>query len=160
MGTKYAKFAMYTALFLLGFRLWCEDGHASLTTKERTTIGVVGKTYPTVSLEIPFGYRSIRIERDFMEQLDELGKALTDPIMKGVVVQISGHTATEGDDTYELKLSELRAKAIKRFLIENFDLDPDSLIAVGYGSRYLRDPGDPRSDENRRVEIINLTIGN
>jgi len=34
-------------------------------------------------------------------------------------------------------------------------VNPENLVAVGYGFERLKDPTDPLSGKNRRVEIVN-----
>lgn len=49
-----------------------------------------------------------------------------------VKVHIEGHADSRGDDKYNLELSKLRARAIRKWFIDN-NVDPDRLTAEGYG---------------------------
>lgn len=49
-----------------------------------------------------------------------------------VSVEISGHTDSKGDDKYNQKLSEARAKSVVEYLISQ-GIDKSRLVAVGYG---------------------------
>jgi outer membrane protein OmpA-like peptidoglycan-associated protein len=67
---------------------------------------------------------------------------------------IEGHTSSEGEDDYNLRLSERRAEAVVGDLVRR-GLDRDRLRGVGIGERR---PIAPNTDEsgrsiNRRVEI-------
>jgi outer membrane protein OmpA-like peptidoglycan-associated protein len=68
---------------------------------------------------------------------------------------LGGHTDAAGSDTYNQELSEKRAEAVKRFLSEKFKLPAESLVAVGFGKSKLKNPANPLSEENRRVQVVN-----
>lgn len=73
-----------------------------------------------------------------------------------VQVSIQGHAWDEGGDAEELRLSQERADAVLRYLIEQEGLSPRNVSAVGFGSAMPlstgREPAD--ADRNRRVEVI------
>ena len=85
-----------------------------------------------------------------------LGRALTNPEVRGNVFLVGGHTDAKGDNDYNQKLSERRAASVKRFLKQKFDISDDTLVAVGYGEEQLKNTSDPEASENRRVQIVNL----
>jgi len=70
-------------------------------------------------------------------------------------VEIEGHTDNIGSDEYNLNLSELRAKAVKDYLVDN-NINPKRIIYRGYGSRHPIAPNDTSegSAMNRRVSIF------
>jgi len=41
--------------------------------------------------------------------------------------------------------------------VQNFHIDAQSLIAVGYGEEQLKEPADPTAAVNRRVQVANLS---
>jgi outer membrane protein OmpA-like peptidoglycan-associated protein len=90
-------------------------------------------------------------------QLHELGAALSDPMLKGARISIGGHTDGVGGDAFNLKLSKHRAATIKWYLVNNFNLLPANLHAVGYGKQRPKNKEDVFAPENRRVEIVNDT---
>jgi outer membrane protein OmpA-like peptidoglycan-associated protein len=112
---------------------------------------------PTVDMEVYFSYDSSAIEPEAFRSLIALGQALSDPRLKGGTFLIAGHTDGTGSPGYNQGLSERRAYAIKGFLVQNFHLDPQSLLAVGYGEEQLKDYADPTSGVNRRVQVANLS---
>ncbi|MCG6960293.1 OmpA family protein [bacterium BMS3Abin03] len=65
-----------------------------------------------------------------------------------IVVEISGHTDDVGSKASNLKLSQRRADAVRFWLIQN-GIDPDRLIAKGYGEDFPIVPNN--SAENRRM---------
>ena len=70
---------------------------------------------------------------------------------------INGHT--DGNSEYNQGLSQRRAEAVKRYLIEHFKLAPDTLVAVGLGKEGSQVSGPavrrrepPRADRKQRSE--------
>jgi OmpA family len=68
-----------------------------------------------------------------------------------------GEPRFKGSETYNQGLSERRADAVKRFLLEQYGIDAGNLVTVGYGKTHLKNPAEPLSGENRRVQVINAT---
>ena len=112
---------------------------------------------PRADLEIYFDFDRADITSQSMELLATLGKALADPQLAGSKFIIGGHTDGQGRADYNLALSQRRAEAVRKFVIEHFRIDPNNLIARGYGKQRLKNPRNPLADENRRVQIINWT---
>jgi len=67
--------------------------------------------------------------------------------------QIIGHTDASGSVAYNLSLSQARADEVVRYMVRECGIDGNVLQAVGMGEGRLKDPSQPRADENRRVEI-------
>jgi outer membrane protein OmpA-like peptidoglycan-associated protein len=119
------------------------------------------QTKPTVDLrDIYFEFDSATISPDALPQLRELGAALVDPRLAGASFTIGGHTDATGSDGYNVRLSERRAEAVRRFLADNYTIPSANLHAVGYGKRMLKNKADVYAAENRRVEIVNETPRN
>jgi outer membrane protein OmpA-like peptidoglycan-associated protein len=70
-----------------------------------------------------------------------------------VKLLIEGHTDATGSDSYNLRLSRLRAMAVAEYLVTRQDIDPERLRVAGKGRNepLTDDPYDPR---NRRVQFI------
>ncbi len=73
---------------------------------------------------------------------------------KNIIVEISGHTDNVGSYTYNLKLSQQRANAVRKYLILK-NCKPAQIIAKGYGeSKPVADnSSDKGKAKNRRVEF-------
>jgi outer membrane protein OmpA-like peptidoglycan-associated protein len=127
----------------------------SLTLTERTEIAEIAKTKPSIDLEINFDYNSDVVRPDARQPLQTLGRALSNEQMKGTVFFINGHTDAVGGFDFNQDLSERRAEAVKRILIQEFRLPADTLVAVGYGKTQLKNTTNPFAAENRRVQIVN-----
>jgi len=127
-----------------------------LTLNERQKAVEIAANRPAIDLEIYFDYDSAAITPRAEDELMTLGRALTNPDLRGSVFLIAGHTDAKGADDYNQGLSERRAAAVKRFLMDKFDLSSESLVAAGYGESKLKDKADPTASENRRVQIANF----
>ncbi len=88
-----------------------------------------------------------------MIELTKLGQALAKPQFSQVTWLIEGHTDAMGSDEYNQRLSEQRAQAAERYLIECCGIDPRRLVAIGKGERELYDPEHPTASVNRRVRL-------
>ncbi len=107
----------------------------------------------TLNLSVWFATGSARITWRAKRTLDNLGYALTSPRLADAVYRIAGHTDARGDRHANRILSIKRARAVKRYLVQKFDIDPRRLIAVGFGEDRLKDSYRPSSSVNRRVEV-------
>ena len=68
--------------------------------------------------------------------------------------EIGGHTDSDGDDNFNLTLSQNRAEAVKKILVE-LGIQEQRLIAKGYGEKkplYENSTPDQKAN-NRRVEF-------
>jgi outer membrane protein OmpA-like peptidoglycan-associated protein len=73
------------------------------------------------------------------------------------LIEISGHTDSEGSDTYNQKLSEGRAAAVVKYLASQ-GIKPERMQAVGYGESRPVDTNQTEAGraQNRRVEFTLL----
>lgn len=128
----------------------------SLSAGDREQMAAIAAKRPAVDLEVNFDYNSAAITPKSEPQLDNLGKALTSSDLQGAIVMLAGHTDAKGSDPFNQGLSERRAEAVKKYLIERYKIPADHLISAGYGKTKLKDPNDPLGPENRRVQIVNM----
>jgi outer membrane protein OmpA-like peptidoglycan-associated protein len=128
----------------------------SLSSGEREEIATIAKEKPNIDLEINFDYNSADISTKSMPSVQALGKALTNPDLKGSTFVVAGYTDAAGGEAYNQDLSERRADAIKRYLTDKFGIAGSDLVTVGYGKTKLKDPGNPMAEANRRVQVVNL----
>jgi outer membrane protein OmpA-like peptidoglycan-associated protein len=127
----------------------------SLTTDEREQIAEIAKDRPSVDIEINFDYRSAKIGPAAVPSVTALGKALTNPELKGSTFILAGHTDAKGSLPANQDLSEKRADSIKSYLIDHFKIPASTLVTVGYGKTKLKSEIDPLAAENRRVQVVN-----
>jgi outer membrane protein OmpA-like peptidoglycan-associated protein len=128
----------------------------SLSAAEREEIATVVKDKPKIDLEINFDYNSANISSRSLPSVQALGRALSNPELKGSTFVVAGHTDAAGSDGYNQDLSERRADSIKRYLVDKFGIAGADLVTVGYGKTKLKDAANPFSEVNRRVQVVNL----
>ena len=127
----------------------------SLSPREQETTAKIAANKPSVDLEVQFEYNSDVVTADGRQFLQTLGRVLTNEQIKGMVYFINGHTDAKGGADYNQGLSQRRAEAVKRVLVEEFRVPADTLIAIGYGKTRLKNTADPLAGENRRVQVVN-----
>jgi outer membrane protein OmpA-like peptidoglycan-associated protein len=128
----------------------------SLSTEERQEVTVVTKDKPSIDLEIYFDLGSAEVREKAMPTVIALGRALTSSALKGSRFVVAGHTDARGGVSYNQKLSQRRAEAVKRALVEKVGIPARDLVTVGYGKDSLKNTKNPFAPENRRVQVINL----
>src|SRR5258706_9432715 len=128
----------------------------SLSVAEREEIATIAKDKPNIDLEITFDYNSADISAKSLPSVQALGKALTNPDLKGSTFIVAGHTDAAGGEAYNQDLSERRADSIKRYLTSKFSIAAADLVTVGYGKSKLKDPANPLAEVNRRVQVVNM----
>ena len=128
----------------------------SLTISEREEIATLVKDKPKIDLEINFDYNSAQISAKSLESVEALGRALSNAELKGSTFVVAGHTDAAGGEGYNQDLSERRADAIKRYLVEKYGINGTDLVTVGYGKSKLKDPAQPMAEANRRVQVVNM----
>jgi outer membrane protein OmpA-like peptidoglycan-associated protein len=111
---------------------------------------------PSIDLPIPFAVNSHALTSVAQRQLDELGRALSGPLLAKFDFLIAGHTDSTGSEAYNQLLSERRARTVLEYLIGNFPIARERVASTGWGETRPKPDTDPESGANRRVEIINL----
>ena len=73
-------------------------------------------------------------------------------------ILIEGHTDSSGRTSLNQVLSERRADSVRRFLIDNYNIDPGRLDSIGYGQDRPTDTNDTAQgrQNNRRVELVRI----
>jgi outer membrane protein OmpA-like peptidoglycan-associated protein len=71
-------------------------------------------------------------------------------------IEVDGHTDSTGSEKYNQALSEKRAEAVKKYLLDNGASDGDKIKTVGFGeTKPIADNKTAKGRfENRRVEIL------
>jgi outer membrane protein OmpA-like peptidoglycan-associated protein len=128
----------------------------SLSSNEREEIATIAADKPNIDLEITFDYNSADISTTSLHSVEALGKALSDPNLKGSTFVVAGHTDAAGGESYNQDLSERRADSIKRYLVDKFKITGTDLVTVGYGKSKPKDPNAPMDPANRRVQVVNM----
>lgn len=76
-------------------------------------------------------------------------------------VQVEGHTDSRGNDDFNMELSQKRAAAVVKYLVESGGIEAERLVAKGFGeTKPIADNGTSAGRaENRRVEFNILEQG-
>ena len=101
---------------------------------------------------VNFDFDRAEIRGDAAVILDEAVQILNRNPDRQVVIE--GHTDWTGPEEYNQQLSESRAEAVKKYMIEQ-DVEEARLSVVGYGESQPVAPNDTRDgrNRNRRVEL-------
>ncbi len=86
-----------------------------------------------IRLKVEFPNDQSIILRKYHAELKRVGTLLQNH--PDIEVQVQGHTDNNGSDEYNQNLSEARAHAIQKYLIEKFDLKPARVSAIGFGEK-------------------------
>ncbi len=73
-----------------------------------------------------------------------------------VRIEIQGHTDSQGSFSFNMRLSQARAEAVKEYFVSVHQIPEDRLIARGYGpTKPIADNTTPFGrEQNRRVELV------
>ena len=121
-----------------------------------TSPGGAGGSERKVTLDIRFASDSDRLTTAAHAQLEQLGAALNSPDLAHNRFLIAGHTSATGPAAHNLQLSQSRARAVRAYLLERFQIAPDRIEATGYGSSRPLPDFSPNALQQRRVEISTL----
>lgn len=107
----------------------------------------------TVTLRgIQFETASARLTSSARLALDEVARTLKN--QRNLQIEITGHTDDQGNDSFNLLLSQQRAESVRQHLIGR-GVDADRMTAVGLGETQPVAANDSEEgrDRNRRVEF-------
>ncbi|GLS24372.1 OmpA family protein [Marinibactrum halimedae] len=105
-----------------------------------------------------FEANSIKLADKSQEALVTISEYLkANPKKRFLVV---GHTDTDGAYEYNCKLSEGRAKSVKRTLVESFNIASNRLKSVGisFASPMTSNASEKGRQLNRRVELVEVSL--
>jgi|GEM_PF-409922 len=160
------------ALYRGEYALYAKPDHEKYFPQEAdVTVEAGGQTEKNFALlrekevivfhNIQFETGEARLLAEFYDVLDQIGQILVDnPSIK---VELGGHTDPRPIKTPEfpdnMALSQGRVDAVRKYLIEKFDLTDERLIAKGYGETkpIASNETEEGMAKNRRVEFKVLT---
>lgn len=113
-----------------------------------------------VNLTVEFPSDSDVLTPEARHQLDALGEALRSPQLKRSCFWIEGHTDAQNTESYNLALSDRRARRVVRYLVRRHHIAEERLIAEGKGESEPLASNDTHEGrrQNRRVQVSNLGV--
>ena len=124
--------------------------------RERDAVMVKDYVQPVfvVASENLFDKGSSTLRPEAIQELDRAAAFIRR--FRPTKVRIEGHTDAEGEEDYNLTLSESRAISVKDYLVSQGGLDENLFITVGYGeSKPIATNDTPEGQrKNRRFEIV------
>jgi OOP family OmpA-OmpF porin len=123
------------------------------TSQVIVPVKVKTQEYCTI-LDIQF-----EIKQDVIEREEEENLAVIGTFMKkypDTTAVIEGHSDNVGTSDYNLKLSQRRAQSVVNYLVDELNIAPDRLTAVGYGeTRPIADNSTREGKQaNRRIAAV------
>lgn len=115
---------------------------------------------PRVDLDtITFETGSFVVTEDQYPKLERIARGMAKAIQRnpGEMFLIEGHTDAMGSAEDNVSLSDRRAEAIQRVLVEYYQIPMENLTTQGYGEQYLKVPTQGAERANRRVAIRRIT---
>jgi len=105
---------------------------------------------------INFTENSSHIDSTYNDYLDSVSKLIQK--YPNARVYIEGRSFREGTDSEALQLSQDRADAVLRYLVEKGKVSPENLYARGHGQEEIQASDEEIAEsKNRRVDIVILT---
>jgi len=132
---------------------------SALVETRRTALGLVMNLGEDA---IQFDFDKADLRPQHRELLSRIAGVLL--TAKGYSIYVYGHTDDVGAETYNLNLSERRARSVRDYLV-NAGVSPDIISTRGYGKSSPRVAGttDEARAKNRRVEVgiidVSLDVG-
>ena len=110
---------------------------------------------PVVLHGVNFKYDSAELTPESGQLLDRVADQLR--VTPELAVEVGGHASSEGDDNYNLDLSQRRAESVRTYLIEH-GVEAESMSAAGYGEQrpIVANTTEQGRTVNRRVELVRL----
>jgi outer membrane protein OmpA-like peptidoglycan-associated protein len=106
-------------------------------------------------LYIPFAYDKAVINPEYFKELDIIAKVLSRNETSTAVIEGHADRKTKSNKSYNQKLSERRANAVRDYLVDVQGIEASRLVAKGFGFSRPKAPNDPKAGNplNRRVEV-------
>ena len=128
------------------------DSSANISVVVPAPVVEAAKLCSPTTINVKFDTDKSNIKPKYHVELKKLADFLKEfPNATGV---IEGHTDSDGDKAYNMKLSQRRADSVRNYIIKNFGIAPERFSAKGFG------PTKPIADnktaegkqKNRRID--------
>ena len=104
------------------------------------------------TLDVEFDFDKSTIKKGYDKDINDLAKVMKDYPDLNVVIE--GHTDNVGTAAYNKKLSQRRADAVKKYMVEQDGINANRITAEGFGfdRPIASNDTDEGRQKNRRVE--------
>ena len=104
------------------------------------------------TLNVEFDFDKSTIKKGYDKDINDLAKVMKDYPDLNVVIE--GHTDNVGTAAYNKKLSQRRANAVKKYMVEQDGINANRITAEGFGfdRPIASNDTDEGRQKNRRVE--------
>ncbi len=132
-----------------------DQSHGTLLATVLLRPAVIGSSFKIRNIH--YDYNKSYIRPDAAIELDKVVRMLKDnPALK---IELGSHTDARGKDEYNMRLSQKRAEAAVKYIVQN-GIDASRITAKGYGETKITNRcvngvncSDKEHEENRRTEI-------
>lgn len=110
---------------------------------------------PKVRAKVLFDFDSANVRADSYSLLDEVGLALNASQLENQDIVITGHADSDGEDSYNLRLSFERAHAVRGYLVKACEVRAERFTVRGFGESLplVEEIDAEAKQQNRRVEF-------
>ena len=107
-----------------------------------------------IELNLEFDFDSDALRPEHYSEIERVAEFMNE--YPGTTAQLEGHTDSRGTEAYNQALSERRAYSVRDYLIDESDIDPRRITAVGYGESdpVATNDTDEGRQRNRRVNAV------
>jgi OOP family OmpA-OmpF porin len=106
----------------------------------------------SITLLVEFDFDKAEVKSTYNEDIEKVANFLN--AYPDANAELEGHTDSTGPEEYNLNLSQRRAESVKNYLINNFNIDPARLTAVGYGESQPVATNDTREGRQRNRRVV------
>jgi OOP family OmpA-OmpF porin len=108
----------------------------------------------SITLLIEFDYDKDVVRPQHHDDIKKIADSMKKYSKANVLLE--GHTDNEGTELYNMGLSRRRAESVKKYLVENFNVDASRISTLGYGQSNPASTNDTPAGQqkNRRVVAI------
>lgn len=126
----------------------------SIRLREPSAPAPLSRPQANVSIPVLFKFDSYALSPESEAQLDTIARVIEGSELADRTILLEGYADASGGAQYNLQLSRKRAAAVRQYLVDKHGLDISRLPIEGKGESDLRDPLNPLSESNRRVEFV------
>jgi OOP family OmpA-OmpF porin len=112
----------------------------------------------TITLDVKFDFNKAVVKPAYRSEVERAASFLNSH--PGSTAVVEGHTDSVGSDTYNQRLSERRAYAVRDYMVSQFGISSGRVTAIGYGEARpiaTNDTAEGRAQNRRVVGVFSGT---